>query len=99
VPGKIGYWRLVQASARVDVDCVCDVLCRFGVVDGRVDGFVLASWREEQTTIWSKSETPEERCEGLVEVDWCVANSNRATKTVQAGRIWHNCRQRHRWSW
>lgn len=91
--------RLVQPSSGVDVDGVCNVFSRFSVVDGRMDSFVLTSWREEQTTIWSKGQTPEERCEGFVEVDGCIANTNGATEAVQAGRVGHDCRERHGRSW
>lgn len=92
---EISNWRLVQASACVDVDCVCDVFCRLCVIDSRMNCFVLTSRCEKQTAVRSKGETPKERSESLVEVYGCVPDPGRVADTVQAWRIWHHCGQRH----
>jgi hypothetical protein len=84
--------RLIQTSSSIDVDGVGNIFGRFGVVDGRMNSLVLTSGCEKQTAIWSKCQTPEERCEGLVEVDWCIANTDCATEAVEAGGIRHDCR-------
>jgi hypothetical protein len=60
VAREIGNRRLIQPSACIDVDCVCDVFCWFCVIDGRVDCFVLTSRCEEQAAVRSKGQTPKE---------------------------------------
>jgi hypothetical protein len=59
---------------------------------------VLARGGEQQAPIWGECETSEERCQGLVEVDGCVADAQRAD-TANARRVGHDCGQGHRWSW
>lgn len=85
---------LVQASSSVDVDCVRDVFGWFCLVNCRVQRFVLASWGEEQAPVRSECQSSEERCESLVKIDGCIANTERAN-AVHARRVRHDCGQRH----
>jgi hypothetical protein len=80
---------LVQTSSSVDVDSVGDVLCRFRLVDGWMDSFVLPSRCEQQATIRSKRQTPEKGCESLVEVYGSIADAERADAVHTRG-VWHD---------
>jgi hypothetical protein len=66
---------LVEASTGVDVNRVGNVLCRFRVVDCRMQSFVLTSWCEEQAPVRSERQTSEKRRKGFVKVYRSVANS------------------------
>lgn len=51
VAREIGYWRLVEARASVDVDGVGNVFSRLRIVDSGMKGFILTSGCEQQAAV------------------------------------------------
>lgn len=76
-------WGLVQASAGVNVNRVDDVVGGFDRIVAGVGHFVLASRREQQTSIRGECEPPEEGRQCLVIVDVCILDTAPA---VNVGR-------------
>lgn len=76
-------WRLVQAGASVDVNRVDDIVGGFDRVVASVGHFVLASGREQQTSIRGECEPPEEGCQRLVIINVCILDADSA---VNVGR-------------
>lgn len=95
---EIGYWRLVQARTRVDVDGVGNVFGRLRIVDSRMEGFVLTGRCEQQAAVGRERQSSEERSQGLVEVDGCVPDP-KAADAVHAWGVRHDSRQGHRRRW
>lgn len=73
---QISNRRLIEASPRVDIHRVYDIVRRLGRIRAsRIGCLVLTCWGEQKAAIGRKSQAPEERREGFVGVDICVANS------------------------
>jgi hypothetical protein len=95
--------RFVEPASRVDVHSIADILGGFGCIrKRRQHSLVLACRGKQQAPVWRKCQTSEERCESFVRVygsvpDSCKSRMIAGSETADAGRVGHDCRQRHGW--
>lgn len=84
VARQLGNRRLVEPSSCVDVGHVDNVVNLVWLGGRRVNLFVLACWRKQQTAVRCEGQAAEEGGECFVRIHWCAA-SGHVQATTNAG--------------
>lgn len=73
--GEMRNGWFVDASSRIDVDSIYNVICGLRILICLVLILILARWCEQQATIGRESETTEEGSQGLVCVEASILHA------------------------